>query len=71
MIIFSDLEDAEIDGVLLIVEKPEALRHFLKILSDSANVQKSYVVYIIFVGLKLWELPKSNSLKMVVMQEAT
>lgn len=61
-----------IDGILVIVEKPEALKPLLHILSNSANVQRpSFVVYIISVGLKLWELPSSDILKMIVMQEAT
>ncbi|VVC31521.1 Periplasmic binding protein-like I,Receptor, ligand binding region [Cinara cedri] len=70
--IMENQEHAAFDGVLLIIEKPEALKPLLKILSSSTNVQQhSFVVYIIFVGLKLWELPKFNSLTMVVMQEAT
>lgn len=60
------------DGVLVIVEKPETLKPLVKILSSSTTVQRpSFVVYIITVGLKLWELPKSDSLRMIVMQEAT
>lgn len=63
---------ASVDGILIIVEKPDALKPLLKILSNSANVQKApFVVYIIFVGLKLWELPKTDSLKIIIMQEAT
>lgn len=67
---YLDQENVAIDGVLLIIENPEALKPLLKILSNNDNVQKPLVVYIIFVGLRLWELPKSDFLKMVVMQEA-
>ncbi|XP_022172162.1 uncharacterized protein LOC111034998 [Myzus persicae] len=63
---------SSIDGILIIVEKPEALKPMLKILSNSANSQRSpIVIYIISVGLKLWDFPRSDSLKMIVMQEAT
>jgi len=61
-----------VDGILIIVEKPEALKPLLKILSNSANSQRSpLVIYIISVGLKLWDFPRSDSLKIIVMQEAT
>lgn len=61
-----------IDGILIIVEKPDALKPLLKILSNSANSQRSPIaMYIISVGLKLWDLPRSDSLKIIVMQEAT
>jgi DNA topoisomerase IA len=60
------------DGVLVIVEKPEAIKSLVKILSNSATVQRPpFVMYIITVGLKLWELPRSDYLKIIVMQEAT
>lgn len=66
-----DQEQVEVDGILVIVDTPDALRPLLKILSSSEDVQKPFVVYIISVGLKLWELSRLETLKMVVMQEAT
>lgn len=63
---------SSVDGILILVEKPEALKPLLKILSNSANSQKSpFVIYIISVGLKLWDFPRSDNLKIIVMQEAT
>lgn len=62
---------SSVDGILVLVEKPEALKPLLKILLNNVNVQTSQIVlYIISVGLKLWDLPQSD-LKMVIMQEAT
>uniref|UniRef100_A0A2S2NB83 Receptor ligand binding region domain-containing protein n=1 Tax=Schizaphis graminum TaxID=13262 RepID=A0A2S2NB83_SCHGA len=63
---------SSVDGILILVEKPEALKPLLKILSNNVNSQKSpFVIYIISVGLKLWDFPRSDSLKIIVMQEAT
>lgn len=66
-----DQEQLHVDGILVIVDTPESLRPLLKILSSSENVQKPFVVYIISVGLKICELSRLETLKMVVMQEAT
>ncbi|XP_025206748.1 uncharacterized protein LOC112602728 [Melanaphis sacchari] len=63
---------SSVDGILILVEKPEALKPLLKILSNSANSQKCpFVIYIISVGLKLWDFPRSDSMKIIFMQEAT
>lgn len=67
-----DQEHKSVDGILVIVEKPEALKFLLKIISNSVKIKRPpFVVYIITVGLKLWELPKSDYLNMIVMQEST
>lgn len=61
-----------VDGILVIAEKPDALKPLFDTLPNSAGAQRlPFVVYVISVGLKPWELPRSDSVKMVVMQEAT
>lgn len=63
---------ASVDGILVVAEKPDVLTPLFETLSNSADPQRlPFVVYVISVGLKPWELPRSDSVRMVIMQEAT
>ncbi|XP_050436197.1 uncharacterized protein LOC126842975 isoform X2 [Adelges cooleyi] len=60
------------DGVLVIVDTPEVLGPLFNILSNSDNTQRPpFVVYVMTVGIKLWEIPRSDAVSMILMQEST
>ncbi|XP_050536387.1 uncharacterized protein LOC126902809 [Daktulosphaira vitifoliae] len=60
------------DGALVIIDKPETLRPLLNILSNSDNNQRPpFVVFLMTVGLKLWEIPNTDTVSIIFMQEST